>query len=199
MLLSVFRKFILLIVIARLYLSCQVAHITPLKALGIMDIQERITRQRVKHSVDSYRLDGNDVDAFADNLAKLLESYPQSLIEIALVEGIIKGWSEIPMQRGMPFIQSVQEQLRAWQSELDPSSQLFSTFQSVPTAKALGGASLDVRASEPNPIDPVSIDIILTPEQFEQITGLDANLVFDEQGRVLLMRSPGMIDPLEQR
>ena len=163
-----------------------------------MDIQERITRQRVKHIVDSYQLDGNDVDAFADNLAKLLDSYPQSLIEIALVEGIIKGWSEVPMQRGMPFIQGVQERLRSWQSKLDPSSQLFSTFQSVPTVTALGGTSIDVRAAESSPVDPDSINIALTPGQFEQITGLDANLVFDEQGQVLLMWPMGTIDPLEQ-
>ncbi|ESA36267.1 hypothetical protein N836_07960 [Leptolyngbya sp. Heron Island J] len=162
-----------------------------------MDIQERITRQRVKHIVESYRLDGSDVDAFADNLTKLLEIYPQSLVEIALVESIVKGWSEVPMQRGMPFIQGVQERLRAWQPELWPSSQLSSTCKSAPTS-TLGGTSIEVRVADPNPINPDSINVTLTPGQFEQITGLDASLVFDDQGRILLRRSVGMIDPLEQ-
>ncbi len=164
-----------------------------------MDIQERITRQRVKHIVDSYQLDGEDVDAFADYLTKLLETYPQSLIEIALTEGIVKGWSEIPMQKGMPFIQAVHERLRSWQYEPESSSQLPSVCNLPPTSKSMGATFLDVRASNPNPIDPESIDTVLTPGQFEQITGLDASLVFDDEGKVLVTWPVGMIKPLEPR
>lgn len=163
-----------------------------------MNIQERITRQRVNHIIDSYQLDGDDSDAFANCLAKLLETYPQSLIELALTETIVKGWSEIPMPRGMAFIHSVHERLRAWYPTSEPSPQLPCSFQS-PTAKSLGAISLDVKAANPSPIDPESIDTSLTPGQFEQITGLDASLVFDENGNVLVTQPLGMIKPLEQR
>lgn len=161
-----------------------------------MDIQERITRQRVKHIVDSYQLDGNDVDAFANYLNKLLETYPQSLIELALTEAIVKGWSKVPMQKGMPFIYGVHERLRSWQPNLEPSSQR-NSFQTPSHPKAMGATSLDIKATNPSPVNPDSIDTVLLPEQFEQITGLDAGLVFGEDGNVLITRPAGTIKPLE--
>ncbi len=164
-----------------------------------MDIQERIIRQRVMHIVDSYRLDGDDTDAFADSLNKLLETYPQSLIELALTESIVKGWSEVPMPRGLPFIHDVHERLRSWQPDTETSSQRPNLFKSSTHPKVLGAMSLNIRAANPSPIDPASIDTLLTPGQFEQITGLDASLVFDEHGKVLINRPMGKIKPLEQR
>ena len=163
-----------------------------------MDIQQRIIRQRVNHIVDSYQLDGNDADAFTIFLDKLLESYPQSLIELALTEAIVKGWSEVPMERGMPFIKGVHERLRCWQPDPEPPAQISGSFI-PPGAKSLGATSLDVRAVDPNPIDPESIETTLTSAQFEQITGLDASLVFDKNGKVLLTQPTGIIKPLEPR
>ena len=63
--------------------------------------------------------------------------------------------------------------------------------------KFLWSTSLDVRATNPSPIEPSSIDITLTPEQFEQITGLDASLVFDQEGQVLTARPTRTQKPLE--
>lgn len=164
-----------------------------------MDIQERITRQRVKHIVDSYRLDGDAVDTFADYLSNLLETYPQSLVELALTEAIVKGWSEVPMRKGLPFIHGVHDRLRAWHPDPESPSQRPSSFQSPSYPKVLGATSVDVRAANPSPIDPESIETALTPEQFEQITGLDSSLVFDDQGKVLIAYPTGTIKPLEPR
>ena len=163
-----------------------------------MDIQKRITRQRVNHIIDSYQLDGNDGDAFTNFLDKLLEMYPQPLIELALTEAIVKGWSEVPMQKGMPFIKGVHKQLRCWKPDPEPSAQVPGGF-TPPSSKSLGATSLDVSAINPSPIDPESINTTLTSAQFEQITGLDASLVFDNDGKVLLPQPTGKIKPLEPR
>ncbi|MDV3350472.1 hypothetical protein D0962_11095 [Leptolyngbyaceae cyanobacterium CCMR0082] len=163
-----------------------------------MDIQKRITRQRVNHIVDIYQLDGNDGDTFADYLAKLVETYPQSLIELALTEALVKGWSKVPMQKGMSFIYDVHERLRTWQPDPESSPQLPSAFK-PPHAKSLGVTSLDVKTVQPSSIDPASIDVKLTPSQFEQITGLDASLVFNEEDQIFLTPPMGTIKSLEQR
>ncbi|MEM8611077.1 MAG: hypothetical protein AAGF93_03585 [Cyanobacteria bacterium P01_H01_bin.105] len=163
-----------------------------------MNIQKRITRQRVNHIVESYQLDGNDGDAFSDYLNKILEIYPQPLVELALTEAIIKGWSELPMQKGIPFLQGVNKRLQSWQPDRELSSQLPSSFD-VQSSNTVGATSLDVRTVNHDLIDPTSIGIPFTPEQFEQITGLDASLVFDEDGKVLATQPPGAIRPLEQR
>ena len=164
-----------------------------------MDIQKRITRQRVNHIIDSYQLDGSDGEAFTDFLDNLLEIYPQALIELALTEAIVKAWSEVPMQKGMPFIKGVHDQLRCWQPDLEPSAQLPGCFTSARPKTSLGATSLDVKAVNPSPIDPESINTSLTPAQFEQITGLDADLVFNEDGNVLTTKASGKIKPLEPR
>ena len=161
-----------------------------------MDIQERINRQRVHHIVASYQLDGDDGDAFAELLTQLLETYCQSLIELSLLESIVKGWSEIPMQKGLPFLHGVHDRLRAWQPDLDISSQA-STPLNTRNPAFLGVISVDVKASDTPAITPESIGITITPGQFEQITGLDASLVFDGNGHVLLNRPVEMKKPLE--
>ncbi|MEA5463988.1 hypothetical protein [Leptothoe sp. PORK10 BA2] len=161
-----------------------------------MDIQERINRQRVHHIVASYQLDGDDGDVFAECLAQLLETYPQSLIELSLLESIVKGWSEMPMPRGMLFIQGVHERLRSWQPELEIPTQPSSPLKTL-NPKFLGVMSLDVKASASSSIAPESIGITITPGQFEQITGLDASLVFDGHGHVLLTHPVEMRKPLE--
>lgn len=155
-----------------------------------MEIQKRIIRQRVQHIVNSYQLDGNDGDAFTDCLTQLLENYPQSLVELALTKSIVKGWSDVPMQKGMSFIYGMHERLRSWQSESALSNQASAVFNK-PDTSFVGTTSLDIIAArlsliDSESIDPESIDTILTPPQFEQITGLDASLVFDETGKVLV-------------
>ena len=161
-----------------------------------MDIQERISRQRVQHIIDSYQLDGDDGDVFTDYMDQLLETYAYPLIELALTEAIIKGWSEIPMKKGLTFIHGVHERLRFWQPDLEPLARVPGQLKPL-NPRFLGTTSLGVRATNQSPIDPTSVDITLTPEQFEQITGLDASLVFDQEGQVLTARPTGTQKPLE--
>lgn len=163
-----------------------------------MDIQERITRQRVHHIVASYQLDGNDGDAFADILNQLLETYPQSLIELAIAESIVEGWSDVPMQKGIPFIQKVQKKLRSWQPELELPSRPSTSLKTL-NPKFFGAMSLDVRAINSSSINPETIGITITPAQFEQITGLDTGLLFDEKGHVLVTCPVETRKPLEPR
>lgn len=111
-----------------------------------MEVQQRIGQQRVKHIVDSYLLaGGDDLDPFNTYLDDLLAQYPHGLIELALVETLVKNWLNVPMPKGTPFLAEAHERLKYWQS------------------------------------DPASIELLhsqLTPSQFSQITGLDAQIAF---------------------
>ncbi|MEO1400205.1 MAG: hypothetical protein AAFV72_03010 [Cyanobacteria bacterium J06635_1] len=108
-----------------------------------MEMQARISRQRVKHIVDSYRLEGEDTSAFNTYLASLLDESPSPLIELALVEAIANGWSIIPMPRGIDLLAQVHERLKQWQQQ--------------------------------------PVKSLVTPAEFEQITGLDSAVVFAPQ------------------
>jgi hypothetical protein len=81
------------------------------------DIQERISRQRVKHIVESYQLEGSDGDAFFEYLEDILKSFAHPLIELALVEALVQAWKTVPMVKGIPFLQDVHTQLKGWQKE----------------------------------------------------------------------------------
>lgn len=110
-----------------------------------MDIQQQITqqqlsRQRVKHIIESYALAGDETAAFDAYLGELLDQYPYGLIELALVETLVKNWLTVPMEKGVPFLAAAHDWVKQW------------------------------------PIEP--LPVILTPAQFEQITGLDPQLAF---------------------
>ena len=81
-----------------------------------MEIQQRIGQQRVKHIVDSYLLAGSDGDAFNIYLEDLLAQYSSGLIELALVETLVKNWLRVPMQKGTSFLATAHERLKQWQS-----------------------------------------------------------------------------------
>jgi hypothetical protein len=81
------------------------------------DIQERISRQRVKHIVESYQLEGSDGEAFFEYLEDVLKTFAHPLIELALVEVLAQAWKTVPMVKGMPFLQEVHAQLKLWQKE----------------------------------------------------------------------------------
>ena len=117
-----------------------------------MEVQQRIGQQRVKHIVDSYLLVGNeDPDSFNAYLNDLLARYHHGLIELALVETLVKNWLKIPMQKGIPFLTTACERLKQWESESATERTLHNQ---------------------------------LTPSQFSQITGLDAQLAFSALTRV---------------
>lgn len=125
-----------------------------------MEIQERISRQRVKHIVESYQLEGNnateqEVSAFMTYLDDLFSSFPHPLIELSLTESLVKSWANVPMTKGVPFLTQAHTQLKKWKQQ-----------------------SLDEPFKGP-------IKSTLSPAQFSQITGLDPSLIFDEQGVVL--------------
>ncbi|MGB3295662.1 MAG: hypothetical protein WBB01_21980 [Phormidesmis sp.] len=82
-----------------------------------MEIQQRISQQRVKHIVDSYCLAGAETDAFQTYLSELLSQYPHGLIELALVETLVKNWLIIPMQKGIPFLAAAHNRLKQWRAE----------------------------------------------------------------------------------
>lgn len=108
-----------------------------------MEMQEEISRQRVKHVVDSYQLAGEDGD-FDDYLEDLMRVYPMPLVELAIAETLVDRWLFIPMVRGFTFLVQVHQRLKSWESQ--------------------------------------SVVSTLTPEQFQQITGLDPHPVFGTTG-----------------
>ncbi|MEL6813840.1 MAG: hypothetical protein AAFP03_03380 [Cyanobacteria bacterium J06598_3] len=128
-----------------------------------MEIQQRISHQRIQHIIDSYLLAGNDqtekalVELNASDkvgnsgvqfdayLGDLLTQYAPGLIELALVETLVKSWLRVPMEKGVPFLGLAHERLKLWQQES---------------------------------IEGKPLSSILSPGQFSQITGLDAQVAF---------------------
>jgi hypothetical protein len=108
-----------------------------------MDISEQLSRQRVKHIVNSYQLqhcEADPIDDFEDYLEDLLQVYPSPLIELALVETLVDHWLAVPLVRGFQFLVQTHRKLKSWESQ--------------PIASTL------------------------TPEQFQQISGLDPSPIF---------------------
>jgi hypothetical protein len=82
---------------------------------GIMELWEQISRQRAQHIVDSYQLYGEDIDDFEDYLEELLLAYQPPQIERAIVETLVSGWFQLPLVKGIPFIEAVHDRLKAWE------------------------------------------------------------------------------------
>lgn len=61
---------------------------------------------------------------FESYVNELLAQYPSGLIELALVETLIKNWLTIPMQKGVAFLSSAHERLKQWQIEQQNSDSL---------------------------------------------------------------------------
>jgi hypothetical protein len=128
-----------------------------------MNIREQLNRQRVKHIVSSYQLDGcafsedhrpeNSCEEscggsheghhdhrFDSYLEELLQHYPHALIELALVETLMDQWLTVPLLRGIEFLAQTHHKLQNWQHQPIVST--------------------------------------ITPEQFQQIVGLDPSPIF---------------------
>ena len=87
-----------------------------------MELKQRIGHQRVGHIVDSYSLvghndDDNEAIHFEAYLQDLLSRYPHGLVELALVETLVKSWLTIPMEKGVAFLTKAHNQLKAWQQD----------------------------------------------------------------------------------
>lgn len=87
-----------------------------------MEIQQRISQQRVRHVIDSYMLRGtvDETDAFDAYIDTLLSQYPQGLVELALVETLVKNWLTIPMEKGVAFLTAAHDCIQQWQSTAQP-------------------------------------------------------------------------------
>jgi len=109
-----------------------------------MEIGAQLKRQRIKHIVSSYQLDGDETEAFDRALELLLNHYPLPLIELALVETLVDGWLQVPLLRGCKFLDKAHEQLQAWESQILQPDSITAPCTST-----------------------------ISPEQFQQITGLD--------------------------
>ena len=82
-----------------------------------MEVQQHISQQRVQHIVDSYCLAELEIEAFQTYLSELFGQYSHGLIELALVETLVRSWLTIPMQKGVPFLAAAHSRLKRWQSE----------------------------------------------------------------------------------
>jgi hypothetical protein len=96
-----------------------------------MEIQERLSRERVKHIVSSYHLDGSETSSFQPYLDELLQAYPPPLIELALVETLVDGWSTVPLERGLKFLTQVHNRLKTWESQSVISTITPAQFQQI--------------------------------------------------------------------
>ncbi|WP_421657662.1 hypothetical protein [Leptothermofonsia sp. ETS-13] len=82
-----------------------------------MKLREQLNRQRVKHIISSYQLEGNESEVFNQYLEDLLRVYPSPLIELALVETLVDHWLRVPMVKGWKFLTKVHEQLKNWERQ----------------------------------------------------------------------------------
>lgn len=115
-----------------------------------MELGAQLSWQRVKHIVSSYQLDGHDAEAFEHDLHLLFAHYPSPLIELALVETLVDGWLQVPLLRGGEFLAKAYELLQQWEEQ--------ALTRSDPVTRQ--------RAST------------ISPDQFQQITGLDPTPIF---------------------
>jgi hypothetical protein len=79
-----------------------------------MELWLQISRQRVKHIVCSYRLDGAEAESFVPYLDDLLQTYPMPAIELALVEVLIDSWGKPSLPRGTAFLDKARDLLNHW-------------------------------------------------------------------------------------
>ncbi len=98
-----------------------------------MEIQQRISQQRVRHIIDSYMLKGtvDETDAFDAYVNTLLSQYPQGLVELALVETLVKNWLTIPMEKGVAFLAATHDCIQQWQSAPEPVTVTPSQFSQI--------------------------------------------------------------------
>jgi hypothetical protein len=80
-----------------------------------MELWEQISRQRVHYIIDSYELQGDEIEDFEDYLEELLIAYAPPQIELAIVETIVASWLKLPLIKGTEFIKQAHERLKAWE------------------------------------------------------------------------------------
>jgi hypothetical protein len=126
--------------------------------MDLMELKEELKRQRIKYIVSSYQLDRVDADQFDAVLDMLLADYPAPLVELAIAEALVENWLTVPMPKGCAFLNQIHDYLKAWENS---------------DAQSAAAPALPIHCS-------------ITPNQFQQITGLDPSPVFGVAG----LRSP---------
>lgn len=96
-----------------------------------MEIRQQLNRQRVKHIVSSYQLDGNEPSQFALYLDELLQTYPHPLVELAIVETLIDRWLSVPLTRGIEFLAQTHDKLKLWENQPIVSTITPAQFQQI--------------------------------------------------------------------
>lgn len=96
-----------------------------------MEIERQINQQRVKYIVSNYQLAGNEKAEFELYLEQLLQKYPSTLIELALVETLVRNWLRIPPIRGTEFLGEAQKQLQEWETQPVASTITPAQFQQI--------------------------------------------------------------------
>lgn len=98
----------------------------------VMDLQNEINRQRVKHIIDSYQLDHkHDSEQFSLYLEDLFERYPTPVLELALTETLVDEWLNVPMLRGCQFLEKAYGKIKRWESAEAVSTLSFEQFQQI--------------------------------------------------------------------
>lgn len=100
-------------------------------------------RQRIYHIVTSYCLSGDEPMPFDAYLIDLMQVFPEPLIELAIVEVLVQQWLQVPLVRGLAFLQKTHQMLSTWQSQqiesrLTPASyELITGLEPAPVFKRL--------------------------------------------------------------
>lgn len=100
------------------------------------ELRAAIQRQRVKHIVSSYHLDGAEIDGseterFHCRLEQLLNHHPTPLVELALVEVLVDSWIHVPPLRGLAFLAQTQRLLEQWKDQSIVSTLTPQQFQQI--------------------------------------------------------------------
>ncbi|MGB3614856.1 MAG: hypothetical protein WBA10_13770 [Elainellaceae cyanobacterium] len=96
-----------------------------------MNLQDKISQQRIDHIVRSYNLDGDEKANFSAYLSELTQAYPLPLIELSLVETMVENWLTVPFQRGVDFLVQAHARLQNWESQPIVSTLTSEQFSSI--------------------------------------------------------------------
>lgn len=130
-----------------------------------MEFWEHLDRQRVRHIVSSYRLEGDESNNFETYLRDLLSAHPAPLVELALVEVLVEHWYAVPLPRGLSFLSQVRQKLKGWENQCAITSHLTpAQFQQItglnpapifgPSYRSQTQAARTRKSSQRAPTDP---------------------------------------------
>ena len=121
--------------------------------------------QRIQHIVTAYGLTGEDPERFNGYLSQMMATFPLPLIELALVETLVRQWLQVPLKRGLAFLEQAHAMLVQWQQQMfeirvtPPTFEMITGLDPTPLFQRLEGVlhefvgaadSID-RATAPTP------------------------------------------------